>query len=172
MPTDLPSHFTTLDVIGVTKGSPRWTVYFSNGSRFTQMYRTPDNLGYHAPEPHFFFGNVDEGPIVAKQDELGTRFPDGGPAMYAAYSAFLCSYAADNIRNNRQVKPTRPTRGESADGKRLLEVKGTAANPIGHNSRAALEAVTIDEAAKLLAEIRGRTSEVTFEDGLYCFADH
>lgn len=171
MRLDLPSFINHLDVIGVTKGSPRWTVYFKQGGRFTQMHRSRDNIGYHAPEPHFFFGNVDEAPIVAKQQELAGKHDDDD-AMYAEYAEFLCSYGADNIRLNKTVKPTPPRPNEPVVGKRLLEVKGKRSDPSGHNSRSALAHVSIDEAKQLLADIRSRSTTITQDaaTGQFIFA--
>ena len=173
MRLDLPTFIDSLAVVGVTKGSPRWTVYFRNGARFTQMYRSPDNLGYHPPEPHFFFGNVDETPITDKQKELEKKYPENGAAMMLEYSEFLCSYAKGNILLNKKVRPTVPKQNELTSHKRLLEVKGSQSKLIGHNSRAALEPLTIVEARQLIAEIRGRSSNITqcIETGDYYFEE-
>jgi hypothetical protein len=137
------------------------------------MYRSPDNLGYHPPEPHFFFGNVDEKPITDKQDELLTKYPENREAMMLEYSEFLCSYAEDNIRQDKKVRPTVPNQNELTSNKRLLEVKGSQSNPIGHNSRAALEPLTIVEARQVIAKIRGRSSSITqcIETGDYYFEE-
>lgn len=159
MRLDLPTFLTALDVIGVTKARSRWTVYFRNGARFTQSYSRADNLGYHPPSSHYFFGNVDEGPLLEAQNEISAFL--SGQAAYEAYAFFLCNtYGGDNEKNGKTVKRLRPKPSETTAGKRLVEVKRVGGETIGHSSGSALELVSYDEAKTVISEIRSHSTKI------------
>lgn len=169
MRLDLPTFLTPLDVIGVTKARPRWTVYFKNGARFTQSYHRENNLGYHPPSAHYFFGNVDEQPILEAQDEINEAF-GSGQAGRQAYAYFICNtYGGENLTNKKTVKRKPPSPSESTAGKRLVEVKNEGGKIVGHSSGSALEPVTYREAKQVLKEIRDRSTTIVNVDGLFMF---
>ena len=160
MRLNLPTFLNALDVIGVTKGRARWTVYFRNGARFTQIYRDPANLGYHPPIPHYFFENVDEEPIRELQGQIYEQY-GGGPAGGAAYAAALCAtYGVENSAQRKTILRRPPKRNEPTEGKLLVEVKQGSGTLVGHNSSGPLEPVTFAEATQVIAEIRGRSETI------------
>lgn len=143
MPADsltLPDKYTAFDVKGVTRGSTRATVYMNDGSRFTQIHLENDNIGYHRPCVHLFFGNVpaaevrtralrDAAVAAAKNNTLAFRAPHDGEAL------------------------------------RFFEVKGDRAptggliNVTGHRSRAVFtDDVETAEKFQLLVEIRSHST--------------
>lgn len=160
MRLSLPTFLTYSDVIGVTKGRARWTVYFANGARFTQIYSNPNNLGYHSPRPHYFFANVDEDTILAIQDRIGDEYgyDEVGAQKYA--EALCETFGAENSARRRTVKRRAPRPGESTEDKRLVEVMQGSGTLVGHSSSSALEPVTIAEAKDVVAEIRGRSQTI------------
>lgn len=160
MRLSLPTFLTASDVIGVTKGRPRWTVYFRNGARFTQIYSDQNNLGYHAPKPHYFFANVDEETILEIQDRIAEEygFTELGMQKYA--EALCETFGVENSTQRKTVKRQPPRPNESTEGKRLVEVMQGSGTLMGHSSSSALEPVTIAEAKEVVAEIRGRSQTV------------
>lgn len=168
MRLDLPTFLTALDIIGVTKARSRWTVYFRNGARFTQSYHRANNLGYHPPAPHFFFGNVDEEPLLEAQAEIGAVLE--GPAAYEAYAYFLSdNFGSENVKSGKTVKRLPPKPSETKAGKRLVEVKKVGGEIVAHSSGSALESVGYDEAKAVVREIRGRSTEIVNVDGEFMF---
>lgn len=160
MRLNLPTFLTALDVIGVTKGRPRWTVYFRNGARFTQLYANRTNIGYQAPIPHYFFANVDEDPILEIQGEIGAKYGFGEVGMQKYAKALCETYGVENSAQRKTVLRHPPRRNESTEGKRLVEIKQGSGALVGHSSSSALEPVTIDEATEIVAEIRGRSETI------------
>ena len=71
MPADsptLPTKYTVFNNRGVTRGSSRPTVYFTDGSRFTRIHRKEDKIGYHKP-PHKYllFINIHESEMNSRK---------------------------------------------------------------------------------------------------------
>ena len=160
MRLNLPTFLSASDVIGVTKGRPRWTVYFRNGARFTQMYANPNNLGYHPPMPHYFFANVDEDTILEIQERIGDEygFTEIGMQKYA--EALCETFGVENSAQKKTVLRQPPNRNEGTEGKRLVEIKQGSGVLMGHSSSSALEPVTLEEAKDVVAEIRSRSETI------------
>ncbi|CTQ54314.1 hypothetical protein LP7551_02847 [Roseibium album] len=167
----LPSNLTAVHVIGVTpadhhrlsgskipgyheadlvghpqqaftqRGKIRPTVYFANGSRFTQSHVNDDNIGYHPPSgQHLFFGNVDRAEYRRARTD---------PRLFKQQ---LRSYVDGTVQ---PCTPLPPRLGEAFEGRMLLEIyKG-----IIHPSRSALVAVSYQQAVELVRSIHGRSAE-------------
>lgn len=143
MPADspaLPDKYTAFDVKGVTRGSTRPTVYMKDGSRFTQIHLEENNIGYHRPCIHLFFGNV-------PASEVATTAQRGALVAAARNNAlaFRGARAGEELRLFEIKADRAPTGG-------LLNVRP-------HVSREAFEEdVSIAEKFKLLSEIRSRSA--------------
>lgn len=120
-------------------GKIRPTVYFANGSRYTQSHKDPDNIGYHPPSgKHLFFGNVDKYIYDKKWEDKrefiawidGLAGPSGQP----------CSTMPPDL-------------GDSFEGRKLLEIKE---GRVIHPSRSALVSVSYQLAVQLVRSIRLR----------------
>ncbi|WP_269582739.1 hypothetical protein [Roseibium sp. Sym1] len=122
-------------------GKIRPTVYFANGSRFTQSHVKEHNIGYHPPSgQHLFFGNVD-------QDEFWRRRAD-----LRTFRAYLDGFTDPSGRPSGTPPPRL---GESFEGRMLLEIKEGSIHP----SRSALVSVSYQQAVQLVRAIRARTGE-------------
>lgn len=155
MEFNLPPHYTAQRVIGVTKATPRWTVYFNDGSRYTQAHQDENNLGFHPPMPTFFFGNIPKRDV----DAYEARFTALGLANYEIQDEmlkFYKSYGQVNLLRNRTVPFLAPVPGVNSQDYILLEVKGTGMNAGAHPSRSALEHIDIATKFKLIQQIRSR----------------
>ena len=121
-------------------GKIRPTVYFANGSRFTQSHKNDDNIGYHPPSgKHLFFGNVDQEEFWRRRADLRT------------FHQYL-----DGFNPSREPRPTMPPPlGEPFEGRMLLEIKQGSIHP----SRSALVPVSYQQAVQLVRSIRARTGE-------------
>lgn len=165
----LPSNLTAIHVIGVTPadlvlwpdnllpgylpadrirhpgvaftdfGKIRPTVYFANGSRFTQSHRDPENIGYHPPSgKHLFFGNVDAYVYRHHRRDI---------AEFRKYIKALAGTSGQTV-------PTLPPPMDQAfDNNKLLEIKeGWTIHP----SRSALLPVSYQQGVELVRAIRLR----------------
>ena len=136
----LPDKYRADDVGGKTTGSSRPTVYFSDHSRFTQIHKHSDNIGWHAP-PHAmrFFGNVSE----AEANRLRSREAQQAVRGRAGRNEALTFPAGDDDPNGR-----------------LFEVKEIDEGQFStHLSRAKFVAVTDKlEQTELVNEIRSRST--------------
>lgn len=123
-------------------GKIRPTVYFVNGSRFTQSHVNHDNIGYHPPSgKHLFFGNVDKETYDRKRQD---------PREFRAWLLGL----ADPSGQPCSTMPPPP--GEPFEGRKLLEIKEGG---MIHPSRSALVPVSYRLAVELVRSIRLRYGE-------------
>ncbi|TYC52128.1 hypothetical protein FMN50_19135 [Rhodobacterales bacterium] len=155
MEFNLPPHYTPQRIIGVTKATPRWTVYFDDGSRYTQAHRDDNNLGFHPPMPTFFFGNIPKRAV----EMHSARLKASGLAYYEVDDEmleFYKEYGRVNWQRNRTVRFQAPPTGIDARKYILLEVKGAGRNLGAHPSRSALEYVSLSDKYDLTSRIRSR----------------
>ncbi len=160
MPADqpfLPGNYNAGQIIGVTRGSSRPTLYFDDGSRFTQRHGHQDNIGFHKPPAygHLFFGNLPE------QKARGIRY--GGEEDVTKF-----------IMGNKSG-PWPPYKAPKMpkDGLRLLEVKRTIQGKgyKRHLSRQALQPISKDEQLVLFFYAIHRTTEKEEVGGQWQFKD-
>lgn len=146
MPADqiaLPKEYTAANVIGVTKGSPRWTVYFDDFGRYTQMHPKEDNIGYHLPPmKELFAANITDAEkkflkaSVAKMKTTKEKF--------ALINAFAEAWEGRDVKEGMKLFELKL---RSDDGKVKMQM---------HPSRSALVEVSKVEATQLVADIRRR----------------
>ncbi|KZM51079.1 hypothetical protein [Labrenzia sp. OB1] len=152
---DLPSNYTAVHVIGVTRGANKMrpTIYFATGSHFTQSHRKQDNIGYHPPPGrHLFFGNVDAAALDKMRKALAGEPGNSDRRAFglAYYRSLITTYTDDSGRAC-DVGP--PLLGQNRDGLVLLEVT----TEWSHRSRASLEPVSYQESVSLIRDLRSRT---------------
>lgn len=123
-------------------GKIRPTVYFVNGSRYTQSHSDPDNIGYHPPSgKHLFFGNVDK-------DIYDRKWQDK-----REFIAWIDGLAGPS---GQPCSTMPPPLGDRFEGRKLLEIKeGLRIHP----SRSALVSVSYQLAVQLVTAIRDRTGD-------------
>jgi hypothetical protein len=147
MPADqdnLPSDYGVNDIIGVTKGSDRPTVYFKDGGRFTQKHGKSNNIGFHKPpaEGYLFFGNVDR--ALAKKVRAGAD---------QAVQEFLRNHPGED-------RPSAPAQAPSENAC-LLEIKKDSSRSRGyrrHVSRSALDPIGEQERQDVFRAVRYRST--------------
>jgi len=123
-------------------GKIRPTVYFANGSRYTQSHVKNDNIGYHPPSgKHLFFGNVDKETYDRKRQNR---------REFRAYINGLIDPSGQSC----STMP--PPLGEAFEGRKLLEIKEGG---LIHPSRSALVSVSYREAVELVRSIRLRSGD-------------
>jgi hypothetical protein len=121
-------------------GKIRPTVYFANGSRFTQSHVKEDNIGYHPPSgKHLFFGNVDKETYDRNRQDI------------RQFRAYLSDLAGPS---GQPCSTMPPPLGEPFEGRKLLEIKEGG---IIHPSRSALVPVSYQLAVELVRSLRLRT---------------
>lgn len=123
-------------------GKIRPTVYFANGSRYTQSHVKQDNIGYHPPNgKHLFFGNVDKDIYDRKRQDR------------RAFIDWLNGLAGPS---GQPCATMPPPLGDRFEGRKLLEIKEGG---MIHPSRSALVSVSYQMAVQLVRSIRARAGE-------------
>jgi len=137
----LPSKYLPNDITGVTRGKSRPTVYFSDGTRYTQIHGKIGNIGHHTDIPELiFFGNVS---LHNYNTYLNTR---------EKRLAFLNLVNFDVLLQSFKDNPV-------VNGGRLFEIKKySETRTTTHISRSYFETISLVEKSKLILDIRNRTN--------------
>lgn len=158
---DLPTRYTVVSVIGKTEGNGfRPSVYFNDGSHFTQSHKRADNIGYHAPPAtgHAFFGNVSNATLDAKWNDI-CRDPTITNKQ-AAFDAYLCS-TFDSRGGDTRIRIVRKSNVSTIRNPKLIEVMILPNGRLYcHESRSPLIYVNNIEAMHLIRDITGRSKKI------------
>ncbi len=158
----IPNRYTYNDIVGVTRGRQLPTVYFSDGAHFTQCHNDPNNIGYHPPCTHLFFGNVQNAVLDAAWQQAAVNLNNTGEDwdLEDRYGEFYALVAAQLNVNLNAVGPVPliAPQGPQANVK-LFEITRQNGQIYYHESGSFIQAVNgIVKRQTLLLELRQKTS--------------
>ena len=165
MPIDvLPNHYTYRDVVGITTGRELPTVYFTDGSHFTQCHNRQGNIGHHPAQIHLYFGNVPMASIVnARQQAIVFMQQNNIANTRGNRYSLTCQFLAGNLNVVTQnlvnppavplIAPQNPVAGS-----RLFEVTFRNGQVYHHISGGYIQSISDFRKMAMILEMRSKTA--------------